>query len=55
MIITKADEFRPPHSLLTTIARCGARISAYCDGGQTLAPPRSFTRATLESWLADAH
>jgi len=55
VIITKADEFRPPHSLLTTIARCGARISAYCDGGQTLAPPRSFTRATLESWLADAH
>lgn len=55
VIITKADEFRPTRSLLTTIARCGARISAYCDGGQTLAPPRSFTRATLESWLAETH
>lgn len=55
VIITKADEFRPTRSLLTTIARCGARISAYCDGGQTLAPPRSFTRATLESWLGAAH
>lgn len=52
VVITKTDEFTPTRDLLRTIARQGARVAAYCDGGGVLAPPRTFDRPVFDSWMA---